>query len=130
MKGFTGVSVSGLTDKHARVGDDKEGPPTEFINQGGTEHCGKQIEDLNGAQPENWSTSNSRMYSVVFIACIKGFAHLKAAVDGTLSVGVFHPDFLKDQMNVIRHQTVSTTEQAQLASVSLSLTHPPSRTGG
>ena len=51
MNGLTGASISGLTDKHARVRDDKEGPTTEIIDQGGTEHRGKQIEELNGTQP-------------------------------------------------------------------------------
>ena len=32
MDRFTGTSVSGLTDKHARVGDDEEGPAAEPIN--------------------------------------------------------------------------------------------------
>jgi len=53
MAGFTGTSVSGLTDEHARVGDDEEGPATEFINQGGTKECRKQVEDLNGAQAKS-----------------------------------------------------------------------------
>ena len=46
MIGFAGTSVTGLTDEHARVGDDEEGPATEFINQGGTKDCREQVKDL------------------------------------------------------------------------------------
>ena len=38
---FTGTNVLGHTEKHPRVGDYKEDPATEFINQGGTKHCGE-----------------------------------------------------------------------------------------
>lgn len=55
-------------------------------------------------------TIGSRVYSVVFMMCIRRFAHLKASVDGALCVGVFHPDTLEDQTDVIRHQTVSTAQ--------------------
>lgn len=49
------------------------------------------------------------MFSVIY-AAHTGFAHLKAPVDGALGVGVFHLDFLKDQVNVIQHQTISAIQ--------------------
>lgn len=49
METSTGIGAPELTEKHARIRDDEEGSASELINQGGAEHCGKQIKDLNGA---------------------------------------------------------------------------------
>ena len=40
------TSVLGLTNKHSRVGDKKEGLTTKSIDQGGAEHRREQIENL------------------------------------------------------------------------------------
>ena len=34
---------------------------------------------------------------------MRGVSYLKSAIDGPLCVGVFHPNLLEDQVDVVRH---------------------------
>ena len=60
-----------------------------------------------------WKARDPKIITSILVMSVvytSKFAYLKAAVDSTLCVWVFHSNFFKEQANVVRHETVSATQ--------------------